>query len=234
MFATSLSWLFTVVFAFTGLYALVRLAELTSTTDRSGSRLVELSHLLMSVAMIAMAWSWSGGPTSGSGLVQIVVFGLFTVVYLARLVPSTAGDGRLHVGYHVVMNAAMVFMVAAMPQIMGTEMSSTAGSDSHHGGMAGMPGMDAATGAGAAAAATPVWATAVTWVFVVLLLAAAALWVVHVVRPDAAGHDEPPSAAGATTAVDTRVPSVTTGLRLDAGCHLLMSLGMAGMLLAML
>jgi hypothetical protein len=243
VFASSLSWLFTVVFAFTGLYALVRLAELSSTTDRSGSRIVELSHLLMSVAMIAMSWAWSVGPTSGSGIVQIVVFGFFTIFFLARLTPASTGDERFHVGYHVVMNAAMVFMVAAMPQIMGADMSAHGGSGgSHHGGddgmagMAGMPGMGGTGGAdGTVSTATPLWATAATWLFVVLLFAAAFLWVVHVARPAAAGHDAAvPASDGGAVAVGTRVPSPTTGFRLDAGCHLLMSVGMAGMLLAML
>ncbi len=44
VFASTLSWAFTVVFAFTGLYSLLRLAELSSGADRTGSRVAELSH----------------------------------------------------------------------------------------------------------------------------------------------------------------------------------------------
>ncbi|MEJ2868062.1 DUF5134 domain-containing protein [Actinomycetospora sp. OC33-EN08] len=234
MFSSSLSWVFTVVFVLTGAYSLVRLAELGSEPERTGSRVVELSHLVMSIAMVAMAWGWTGGPTSPSGLLQIVVFGFFTVWFLARAVRPTHGHSLVGEGYHLVMNAAMLFMVAAMPQIMGMDMS--AGEDSggghHHGG--GTEGMGAMP-----TIPTPWWATTLTWVFVVLLVAAAAWWAVRAVRADrsvapATPDGTPPGSGGGVAVAAPAAPTRTAGPRLDAGCHLLMSLGMAGMLLAML
>lgn len=238
VFSSSLSWIFTVVFVLAGVYSLVRLAELHSGSDRSGSRIVELSHLLMSVAMIAMAWTWTGGPSTPSGIVQIVVFGLFTVWFLARLAMPAVGDHRTHDGYHLAMNAAMVWMVAAMPQIMGM---STGGAPSSDGGLAGMPGMGGMPGmdSGTMTPATPAWATVVSWVFIVLLVASAVLWAVHIARPDTVDDaipaaDERAGGDGSVAVAARSAPTRTTGPRLDAGCHLLKSLGMAGMLLAML
>jgi hypothetical protein len=259
VFSSSLSWIFTIVFALTGIYSLVRLAELASGSDRSGSRGVELSHLVMSIAMIAMAWALTGGPDTPGGVLQLVVFGLFTVWFLARLAMPAPGSTRIGDGYHLVMNAAMVWMVAAMPEIMGM----TTGGSAADGGMAGMPGMASmpgmtmpgmdmpATAVGQAGSATPVWVSVVSWVFVALLVGAAVLWAVRIARPAAVGGgcgcaagtsvsalDAITTETGGGVAVAVAAPAVTaartTGPRLDATCHLLMSLGMAGMLLAML
>ena len=224
VFSPMLALVFTAVFLATGVYSLVRLAELGATGDRSGSRAAELTHLVMSLAMIAMAWAWTGGPTSPSGVLQIVVFGATTVWFALRA--RTPGHPRAVAGYHVVMNAAMVWMVAAMPQIMGMTMSGDA-SDGHHGG--------SASGAGSVAIATPAWVAALTWLFAGLLLVTAVLWALRVRLPAAqtgcAGQG--PDEARGGVAVATR-PVTGLGARLDAGCHLLMSLGMAGMLVAML
>ena len=220
-----LALVFTAVFLATGVYSLVRLAELGAGGDRGDSRAAELTHLVMSLAMIAMAWAWTGGPTSPSGVLQIVVFGAATVWFALRAL--TPGHPRAVAGYHVVMNAAMVWMVAAMPQIMGMTMSGDSEGGHHHGG--------SASGAGSVAIATPPWVAAVTWLFAALLLGTAVLWALRVRRPAAPadGVGQGPDEAPGGVAVATRA---TTGLgaRLDAGCHLLMSLGMAGMLVAML
>ncbi|HEY2192849.1 MAG TPA: DUF5134 domain-containing protein [Actinomycetospora sp.] len=140
MFSSTLSWAFTVVFTLTGVYSLVRLTEFASGMDRTGSRIAELSHLLMSLAMIAMAWAWTGDPSSPTGLLQILVFGVLGIWFLARLALPVGDHSRATEGYHLVANAAMVWMVAAMPDIMGSGAVSDA---APHGGtdMAGMPGM---------------------------------------------------------------------------------------------
>ena len=233
MFSSTLSWTFTVVFTLTGVYSTVRLAELTSGIDRTGNRLAELSHLVMSLAMIAMAWAWTGDPSSPTGLLQIVVFGLFGIWFLARLTVPEGDHSRANEGYHLVTNAAMVWMVAAMPQIMGAEKPA---SDAAHHGMAGMA-MPASTPPSA-----PGWVVAVSGVFVVLLVAGAVLWTSRIARPGALG-----GCAGAPTAAEEKATSEgsvavavapartrSTSVRFDAGCHVLMSLAMAGMLLAML
>ncbi len=237
MFSSTLSWTFTVVFTLTGVYSTVRLAELASGIDRTGNRLAELSHLVMSLAMIAMAWAWTGDPSSPTGLLQIVVFGLFGIWFLARLTVPEGDHSRANEGYHLVTNAAMVWMVAAMPQIMGEEKSASDAA-AHH-GMAGMAGMAMPASTPPSA---PGWVVAVSGVFVVLLVAGAVLWTSRIVRPGAPG-----GCAGASTATEKKAMSEgsvavavapagtrSTGVRFDAGCHVLMSLAMAGMLLAML
>lgn len=224
VFSPMLSLVFTAVFLATAVYSLVRLAELGAIGDRSGSRAAELTHLVMSLAMIAMAWAWTGGPTSPSGVLQIVVFGAATVWFALRAL--TPGHPRAVAGYHVVMNAAMVWMVAAMPQIMGMSMSGDPSGGHHHGG--------SSSAAGSVAIATPAWVAAVTWLFAGLLLVTAVLWALRVRRPaaaDCAGQGPDEIAGGVAVAAR---PATGLGARLDAGCHLLMSLGMAGMLVAML
>ena len=236
MFAsTGLSLAFTVVFVVTGGYALVRLALLTGGAVPDGDRLAELSHLLMSLAMVGMATGWTGGPTSAGGVLQLVLFGLPTVWFLGRLAVTAPGHGRLGDAYHLVMVAAMVWMVAAMPQLMGMVGAPTAsagGAHAHHGG-----GTAEALAPHAVASETPPWVLAVNWVFVVLLAGAAALWGRRAVRPRtgtgaAAGSSPGGGVAVATGAVPTGLARLT-GPRTDACCHLLMSLGMGAMLLAM-
>jgi hypothetical protein len=213
----------------------------------------------MSIAMIAMTWAYTGGPDTASGLLQIVVFGLIGVWFLIRTAVPGSGHGRREAAYHLVMAAAMVWMVAAMPVLMGGSggsMTMSAGGGTHgdHGsmagmdGMAGMTGMSGAPGPGGMAdtggmASPPVWALVVTVAFVALLVGAMALWSSRLIRPATphASRTEAlptgPVGAAATAVAARPAPSgiaLMTGPRLDAGCHLLMSLGMAAALLAML
>lgn len=227
MFASVvLTVVFTLVFTVTAAYALLRFA---GSGDRApGDRLVTLFHLLMSLAMVAMAWAWTGGPATPGGIVQILVFGGFTLWFAARTATPAAAHGRVAGAYHLVTGAAMTWMVAAMPLMMGASMVGASGAA---GGHAAHAGADAAGGAGALApdAARPPWVTVVSLAFVVLLLVAVAWSAAQLARDgDAAPLDGPD--AGGGTAVRTR-PAVA---RTDAAAHLLMSLGMAGMLLAML
>jgi hypothetical protein len=246
---------FTIMFAVTGLYSLVRFATLVSGAAVDGDRVAELAHLLMSLAMIAMAWAYSGGPGTASGILQIVVFGLLGLWFLTRIAGHGHGYGHGHseAGYHFVMAAAMVWMVAAMPVLMGGSgmgMDTSAGGGAHgdHSSMAGMDGMAGMSGSGGTAGigdmnGAPAWARVVTIAFVALLVGAMALWSSRLFRT--ADPEAPPSevrssqpAPGAVAAVATHPArsgvARLTGPRLDAGCHLLMSLGMAGALLAML
>lgn len=48
--------------AATGLYSLLRFAARLSAAQAGNDRVAALAHLLMSVAMIAMTWAFSGGP----------------------------------------------------------------------------------------------------------------------------------------------------------------------------
>jgi Domain of unknown function (DUF5134) len=250
---------FTIVFAATGLYSLVRFATLAAGTAGDGDRVAELLHLLMSIAMIAMTWACTGGPDTASGLLQIVVFGLIGVWFLLHIAEPGSRHGRRVIGYHIVMAAAMVWMVAAMPVLMGgsgASMTMSAGGGTHgdHSSMAGMDGMDGmagmsgAHGPGATAGTggmtgPPVWALVVTVAFVALLVGAMALWSSRLIRP-ATPHafrtealPTGPAGDAATAVVARSAPpgvAILTEPRLNAGCHLLMSLGMAAALLAML
>lgn len=177
MFAShTLMVVLTIVFAATGLYSLVRFAALVSGAEADGDRVAELAHLLMSIAMIAMTWAYSGGPATGSGILQIVVFGLIGLWFLTRV--AGHGHGRIESAYHFVMAAAMVWMVAAMPVLMsgsGEVMKMSAGNGTHgdHGSMDGMAGMHSANGSTGMAGmgamvGPPSWARMVSFALVVL------------------------------------------------------------------
>ncbi len=233
MFSPVLTLLLSVVFLLTGGWSLVRLAELIATGDHGGSRVAELAHLLMSLAMLAMTWGVTGGPTTPGAVLQIVVFTVLTAWFVRRVLLPPTGHRRLVESYHAAMCAAMVWMVAAMPQIMGTSMSGDGGGGHHHGG--------SGSGATMVPVVTPGWVTGLTWAFAVVSLAAAAFWLLRVVRPVGRGCGPAPEgfpdAGSGPVAVATR-PAGTAlrtavGPRLDAGCHLLMSVGMAVMLLVM-
>ena len=232
--------LLAIVFLVVGGYSLVRLALLVGEVGPGGDRLAELSHLLMSIAMIAMAFGWSGGPSSGSGIVQLVLFGVLTVWFLGRAAARTGDHGPSSSVYHAVVCASMVWMVAAMPQLMGMpEMGSMAGGHAGHHADGAAPAMEPAAAMGAPA---PTWMVVTSWVFIVLLAAAGLVWVARAVRPLPIEPDAEPAEsggrAGGAVAVAVR-PSPTrlvhlAGPRADAWCHVLMSVGMAAMLVAML
>lgn len=263
MFSPAVAVAFTVAFVATGCYALARYVRLSSRTgpDPAASgqaRAVELLHLTMSVAMIAMAWGVSGGPETGSGLVQIAVFGLFALVF-ATLAARVRGLARvLPRLVHAAMSAAMVWMVAAMPLLMG-HVAPAAGAEGGHSGHAG----HGAAAAAPADMAAPIPADAPTWAFGVnaaaaaLLVAIAVFWTVRAGRAlraapaDGAADccaDEPaPSVPAAPQPRDAADGSVATLApapapvlsrpsrrpALAGACHAVMSLGMAAMLLVM-
>lgn len=200
MFPTVVAVVLTVAFVATGVYALARYVRLASDRgpgrDAGGqARAVELLHLLMSLAMIAMAWGWSGGPDTGSGVVQLVVFGAFALVFAVLAARARGVASVLSRAAHALMAAAMVWMVAAMPLLMGHGARATgaaeAGGHAGHGAAAtdtaGMAGMDmsggmAGTTAGGAPAPAPNWAIVVNTVLAVLLAVAAVRWALGAVR----------------------------------------------------
>ena len=248
MFASpAVTVVFTVVFLMISCYSLLRLALLAAAVGPEGDQLAELSHLLMGLAMIAMTLGWTGGPGSASGIVQLLLFGLLTLWFLGRAVGRSAGHGGTSNVYHLVMTASMVWMVAAMPRLMGMpETGSADAMASMHGGHDG--GSAAGAAHATAMAHAPTWMVAVNWGFVALLGAGAALWARRAARarpndPGAAVPselDDPvASSSRSATAVATR-PTTSSPLvrlaspRTDAVCHLLMSLGMAVMLVAAL
>ncbi|MBO0876759.1 MAG: DUF5134 domain-containing protein [Pseudonocardia sp.] len=148
-----LSALLTAVFVATGCLALARWAALWAGLSPHGDQVAELSHLTMSLAMVAMLWAY-GGP-AGS-VVQIVAFTGFAGYFVDRLVRRRAFAGRHTcpaVEYHLMMSMTMIWMVAGMPVLM-----------------AGTRG--AARG----------WAMALTVASVGALLTAAVFWAARAVR----------------------------------------------------
>jgi uncharacterized protein DUF5134 len=181
---------FTAIFIITGLRSLARLVA----RPAAGGRTAELSHLLMSVAMVGMAWEWPAGTDTLGGLAQLVVFGVLAVVFVVRLLDPAEGRSAGS-AYQLLMVGAMVWMLLAMPASHG-----------HH-------------GHGAAPALTQL----VTLAFAVPLCGAAVALVSRrapVLVPAAAS----PRGESRTC----------VGPRLDLAGHVLMSGGMAAMLLAML
>jgi hypothetical protein len=222
----------TAVFAVTGGYSLARISALASGAATDGDRMAELSHLLMSIAMLGMTWGWTGEPGTPGGVVQLVVFGLLGFWFLVRVLHP---DGHRRVGsaYHLVVQVAMVWMVAAMPTLMGMGGAAPATATPDHAGHGAAEGMGEMAGMGMSSA-PPLWMQVVTVAFVVLLCAAALAWAAIAVRPAVRPALVPVPAGSTGQPPPEPNQARPTGTRIDAGCHFLMSLGMAGMLLAML
>ncbi|MBW0101353.1 DUF5134 domain-containing protein [Pseudonocardia sp. KRD291] len=241
-----------VVFAATGAYALVRWSAAMTGPLPPSRRMAELAHLLMSVAMVVMTWSWAG--TTGV-TVQIVAFSVFTGYFVLDAVRRyrTGSHGCAGGSAHALMAAAMVWMLAAMPLIMPTPVVAGAGG---HGGHSGHGGGDGAAMDMGAHAGPAAWAVVVTIGACAALLATSVFWTVRGLRGRTvvAGAPLPevttteaaaePVPTGGGTAVATAAPAATAtvaalathrllGPRSDAGCHALMGLGMIAMLLAM-
>lgn len=165
------------------------------------SRVSDVFHVLMSIAMLAMPWSW--GMTLAPPTLQIIVFAVATLFYLVLTLGSgrygshehhgPGGSGRTVLAYHVVMMAAMIVMgVMMLPMAGGAPMS--------------MPEMDMGFGGHSMHASWPGW-TPISWVLVALF-AAATVWLL--VRLIASARVRQPPLA-----------------RLDGMLLLLMSAGMA-------
>jgi hypothetical protein len=222
------SVVFTVLYAGTGGYALLRWASLvTGASPRPGDPVAELAHLVMSLAMIGMVWGYAGDTAD---LVQIVLFGGLGCYFALRLLSRHPGCSSP--GGQVLMCAAMVWMVAAMPLLMGH------GSESSP-GMADMPGMDMGGGSAAPAPTGPApgWAVAVNLLVALALVVAAGGWARRALRSPAprSGPVAPVQPAPGGVLTETRAPRLPARLtpRADAVCHLLMSLSMAVTLLVM-
>lgn len=237
---------FTVLFLVTAVYSVVHLAALpsgaSSCVGHSVDRAAELSHVLMSVAMIAMMWGWSGGPSSPSGALQIVAFGLIAIYFLTGAVRGHRAPAAG--AYHLLMALAMVWMIATMPLLTGSGAAS--GMD-----MEDMPWMSSSESGptGPVGPGEYPWVLPLSLVFAALLVAATLLWAYRAVkRSDGrSAHCAPTehcapveieTGGGVVAVVTAPAPRTSLGTllapRTDAVCRTLMSAGMAGMLAAML
>jgi Domain of unknown function (DUF5134) len=158
-------WVLTVVFAVSA----VLYGAQVRTAPAWQSRVAWSLHVLMALAMIAMAWPW------GMGVPTIVYGVVFTAcaLYFAYLGVFHAGVG--HAFYHSAMMASMVLMAVAMSSPIMS--SSTTPDTSGTGSMGAMPGMNmAGTGSTTVgSSAAPMWVTVTCGAAAVLFLGAA-LW----------------------------------------------------------
>lgn len=108
----ALRWILTVAFAAAGVFCSYRCFRHGPALHRVSDAL----HLAMCAGMIAMAW-----PTAMNlaRIPQILVFGFAALWFLGLLVFDVRGrHGRLSLGYHALMLAAMAWMVLVMPSAM--------------------------------------------------------------------------------------------------------------------
>ncbi len=182
---------FTALFAVTGahsLWALVGRRDSIRRARAQGHALTDLSHLVMSLAMIAMAWWTPGGPAL---LLQVVVFTALGLLLLLRALDRSRPPGARHgAAAGAAMNAAMVWMVAGTSVIM-PGMPAMAGMPASHpaGGSASTAGAGSTSMAGmvmSSPAGTPAWAGALTWLTVAALGALALWWSMRAVRRERA------------------------------------------------
>ncbi|UOZ04075.1 DUF5134 domain-containing protein [Amycolatopsis sp. WQ 127309] len=122
-----LRWILTALFVLTGAFCAYRCARQGTAAERVG----DVLHVVMCVAMVVMAWPAGMGFAR---LPQTVLFGLAAVWFAGVAVTGAAHadhGGRRAASYHVVMMAAMAWMVFVMPRAM---------SGMSGGGMMDMPG----------------------------------------------------------------------------------------------
>lgn len=158
----------TVVFAFTGVYCLVRLIAHRPPAGAPRGPVLEslaihLMHLVMSAGMIAMCWMMS--IPAASNWAQIVVFTVLALALMPGLWKAPLLARRVDLAGHIWLAAAMVWMIAAMPLLM-----ADMGGGEHGGGHG-----EAADGAMMMAMSTPLWVDVLNGVFVAGS-AAIALW----------------------------------------------------------
>ncbi|WP_243790061.1 DUF5134 domain-containing protein [Saccharopolyspora gloriosae] len=218
-----LSWILTVLFTATAAWCAF---SATRPALRPSDRLSSVSHLVMSLLMIAMTWPWG---MSVPATPQVVLFSVATVWFVALTalrVPCAHGYGspRLAHLHHAVMSAAMVWMVAMMPLLMLGASDSGGGHHHHSMGVGGGAGVLAAP---AAAETTPGAVVAISAVLAAFLVLSSVAWISTAV--DTARHT-------LNTADTTGSPADprATRLALDSACHGAMSIGMGAMLFAML
>ncbi|MFV0434255.1 MAG: DUF5134 domain-containing protein [Leucobacter sp.] len=158
----------TVVFAFTGVYCLVRLIAHRPPAGAPRGPVLEslaihLMHLVMSAGMIAMCWFMM--IPAALNWAQIVVFTVLALALLPGLWKAPLLARRVDLAGHIWLAAAMVWMIAAMPLLM-----ADMGGGEHGGGHG-----EAADGAMMMAMSTPLWVDVLNGVFVAGS-AAIALW----------------------------------------------------------
>ncbi|OUZ06327.1 hypothetical protein BHE97_19180 [Aeromicrobium sp. PE09-221] len=176
MISPPLNIILTVAFLFTasvcvGNYVAIRRQAAAGEDARTSAELVDINHTVMSAAMILMIWS--AIPSVGSWL-QIVVFMVFAFALVWAFLDSRATASWVDTAGHVVLNIAMVWMLAAMPLLM------TSGAAEHSSNMAGSQDH------GTLEAAATTWVDVMNGVVVAFCATGALWWLYQTLR--ARGH----------------------------------------------
>jgi hypothetical protein len=217
-----LRWILTVLFIATAAWFLLQALRRGLCVSE---RISSTSHVAMSVLMVPMAWPWGMHLPATP---QIVLFGLATLWFLALAIGSArfrAGrshGGRLAQLHHAVVMAAMVWMVALMPQLMAVDHNG-----SEHGGHHAMgPGATGIAAAGPAPNQLPTGMTIITLLLAGFLLLSSVGWIAEAL--DTARRN--PNATTQPGSVAPEAGGYATAL--CSACHGAMSIGMGAMLLS--
>ncbi|WP_341855291.1 DUF5134 domain-containing protein [Brachybacterium sp. GPGPB12] len=179
------SFVLTAIFLATAVFCAVHLAQsrgasaavITGSVHSSHhgpvATAVHVNHLVMSLAILLMVWRPVG--TAGTWI-QVALFALFTVVILLGLPTVHGVSERVGVVNHVVLNSVMIWILLAMPLLMGHAMGGSA--DAHAGHHGGGTGDEMAM----EMAPAPAWAEAVNWGAVVLSAVITTWWLVRLLR----------------------------------------------------
>lgn len=177
----------TAAFGATGLYCLFHLLSTRRRDAASGSQpltdaqVVDVNHVIMSAAMTVMTWVMIGDVLLWA---QVVLFVVLAVSLLLNWQRATRAVDRVDVAGHVLMDAAMIWMLAAMPLLMaGMDHAHETGHGSGHGSGHSDHGSHAGHGGHAmeTSTATPAWADVVNVGFVVVCGVATMWWLFQVV-----------------------------------------------------
>jgi hypothetical protein len=158
-------------------------------------RISTLLHLVMSVAMIVMAWSAGTQlPTNE----PVVFFGIAAIWFVAVAVTDAPGvRPRLTNAYHAVMMTAMAWMFA----VIHTGPSASRSGHSHHhdahaSGMHTSSTIDASSMELSPNVSEPVWVTTINWIAALGFAVAAAYWLLRFVaerRTNPVSHESRPA-----------------------------------------
>ncbi|WP_328530869.1 DUF5134 domain-containing protein [Nocardioides sp. NBC_00368] len=160
--------LLTVAFVLTGTSGIWTLVVCPGS---GGQTVLHVNHTVMSAAMILMIWVilWDAAVWA-----QVALFGILTVVLLPALHRTSGRARRADIVGHLALNAAMIWMLAAMPLLM----SDAHGAGTHTSGHAGHSGATAVLPP-ATAAAAPGWAILVNSLFVAACAAGVIWWLLR-------------------------------------------------------
>ncbi|OIU86408.1 DUF5134 domain-containing protein [Microbacterium sp. AR7-10] len=175
MIASPWDLILTATFLTTGLICLGdliarRIRRPARTEGLADEELIDINHAVMSAAMILMTWVTVLDAVTWA---QIALFAIFALALVPALTRAHGFPHRVDLVGHIVLNAAMIWMLAAMPLLMaGIDMGGDGGSAhaGHHGGSDEMGLM-----------ATPVWADVVNAAFIVTCAMGALWWLYRAV-----------------------------------------------------